>query len=317
MADGMKPTRDGFGEGILELGRTNPDVFVLSGDVAGSTRADWFGKQFPDRFLNMGISEQDMIGTAVGLSLAGKVPFVCSFSVFICCRAYDQIRVSVCYNNQNVKILGSHSGITVGPDGATAQALEDIAQMRVLPNMKVIVPADAIEAKKATIAAASIKGPVYLRVGRGPVPIVTDQDAPFEIGRANVLRDGEDITIIAFGIMVNEALKASDEMKKESINACVINMHTIKPLDERTIISAVKKTKAVVTAEEHQINGGLGGAVAECLCRACPVPLEMVAVNDTFGESGEPGELMERYQLTYKDIIVAAKRALRRKKEYH
>lgn len=313
MADVAKPTRDGFGEGILELGKTNPDVFVLAADVAGSTRADWFEKGFPDRFLNMGIAEQDMIGTAVGLSLAGKIPFACSFSAFLCYRAYDQLRVSVCYNEQNVKLLGSHSGLVVGPDGATAQALEDIALMRVLPNMKVVVPADAVEAKKATIQAAHIKGPVYIRVGRSPVPVITTQSDPFYLGKANILKEGDDITIIACGIMVFEAIKAAEELKKESIASCVINTHTIKPLDEKTIIESAARTKAVVTAEEHQIYGGLGSAVTEVLSKAYPVPLEMVAVADTFGESGEPEELKEKYGLTYKDIVKAVKKVLKRK----
>lgn len=313
MAVQLKPTRDGFGEGILELGMTNADVFVLAGDVAGSTRADWFEKEFPDRFLNMGISEQDMIGTAVGLSLAGKIPFACSFSAFLCYRGYDQLRVSVCYNNQNVKLLGSHSGLIVGPDGATAQAMEDIAIMRVLPNMKVVVPADAVEAKKATIQAAAIKGPVYIRVGRNPIPIVTAASDPFQIGKANILKDGDDVTIIACGIMVLEAIKASEELKKESITSCVINLHTIKPLDERTIVESATKTNAVVTAEEHQVYAGLGSAVGEVLNRLYPAPLEMVAVCDTFGESGEPEELKEKYGLTYKDIVSAVKRVLKRK----
>lgn len=308
-----KATRDGFGEGLMELGRANKDVFVLSGDLTESTRADRFAREFPQRFFNMGIAEQDMVGTAVGLSLTGKIVFVCSFSVFICGRAYDQIRISVCYNNANVKIAGTHSGLTVGADGATAQALEDIALMRVLPNMKVIVPADALEAKKATIAAASLPGPVYLRLGRPPFPVITQPSDHFEVGKAIVFRQGRDATIVACGVMVSEALKAAEALQSEGIDAGVINVHTIKPLDEAVLVGAARRTGAIVTAEEHQVFGGLGSAVAEALGRQCPAPLEMVAVEDTFGESGEPEELMEKYGLTWKHIQKKVKKVLERK----
>lgn len=313
-----KPTRDGFGEGLLELGKNNKDVFVLSGDLADSTRAEWFGKSYPERFLNMGIAEQDMVGMAAGLAMEGKIPFVCSFSCFITTRAYDQIRVSVCYNNVgkgnlNVKIAGTHSGITVGPDGATAQAMEDIAGMRVLPGMAVIVPVDAIEAKKAAIAAAAYPGPVYLRLGRGPVPVITREGDPFNIGKGNLMRQGKDVTIVACGILVSEALEAANKLSQEGIEAGVINMHTIKPLDGELLLDEARRTGAVVTAEEHQINGGLGGAVAECLVRSYPVPVEMVAVQDTFGESGGERELQEKYGLTAKEIVAAAKKVLSRK----
>jgi len=299
----MKATRDGFGEGIVKLGRRNKDIFVLSGDLTGSTRADRFHKEFPQRFLNMGICEQDMLGTAVGLSLAGKIPFVCSFSVFVLGRAYDQIRISLCYNNQNVKIIGSHSGITVGPDGATAQSLEDIAMMRVLPNMKVIVPADALEAEKATLALADFNGPAFLRLGRVDVPQVTKKDTPFKIGRANIVYEGNDVAVIACGIMVHEAIEARKELKKKGIDAAVINMHTIKPLDGDAIRRAVKTCGAIVTAEEHQIYGGLGGAIAEFITGDCPVFLKSVALNNVFGESGRPDELREKYGLTKREII--------------
>ena len=313
-----KPTRDGFGEGLLELGKTNKNVYVLSGDLADSTRAEWFGKSYPERFLNMGIAEQDMVGMAAGLAMEGKIPFVCSFSCFITTRAYDQIRVSVCYNNigngnLNVKIAGTHSGVTVGPDGATAQAMEDIAGMRVLPGMAVIVPVDAIEAKKAAIAAASYPGPVYLRLGRGPVPVLTQESDSFRIGKGNLMRKGKDVTIVACGIMVNEALEAANTLSQEGIEASVINMHTVKPLDGALLLEEARRTGAVVTAEEHQINGGLGGAVAECLVRSYPVPVEMVAVNDTFGESGGERELQEKYGLTAKEIVPAARKAISRK----
>lgn len=305
--------RDGLGQGLLELGRSRKDVFVLAGDLAESTRAHLFGQQFPERFLNMGIAEQDMLGTAVGLSLAGKIPFVCSFTVFVCGRGYDQIRISVCYNNQNVKIAGSHSGLTVGPDGATAQALEDIAMMRVLPNMTVIVPADAVEARKATVAAASVPGPVFLRLGRHPVPIITAESDPFEVGKARVLRPGRDVTIVACGIMVADALNAARVLAEEGVDAGVINMHTIKPLDEAILIRAAQTTGAIVTAEEHQVSGGLGGAVAEVVTKHCPCLIEMVAVEDTFGESGDPDELREKYGLTWQRIREKALRLARKK----
>lgn len=314
----MKPTRDGFGEGLLELGKTNNNVVVLTGDLADSTRAEWFEKAYPERFFNLGISEQDMIGTAVGLALAGKIPFACSFSCFITTRAYDQIRVSVCYNNfgngnLNVKIAGTHSGLTIGADGASAQALEDIAGMRVLPGMTVLVPADAIEARKATIAAASYPGPLYIRLGRNPVPIITQEADVFTIGKGNRLCPGKDVSLVACGIMVKEALDAAAELSKEGIEASVINLHTIKPLDEALLLEEARRTGAMVTAEEHQVNGGLGGAVAEFLVRHWPIPMEMVAVNDTFGESGGERELQERYGLTAKEIVAAAKRVLSRK----
>ncbi|MEW6034034.1 MAG: transketolase family protein [Chloroflexota bacterium] len=309
--------RDGLGQGLLELGRSRSDVFVLTGDLAESTRTHLFEREFPERFLNMGIAEQDMLGTAVGLSLAGKVPFVCSFSCFICSRGYDQIRVSICYNNQNVKIVGTHGGITTGPDGATAQSLEDIAIMRALPNMTVIVPGDAIETRKATVAAASFPGPVFIRLGRPPVPVISAEEDPFEIGKARVLRTGQDVTLVACGIMVSETLHAAEELAAEGIGAGVVNMHTIKPLDEGTILKTARSTGAVVTAEEHQVHGGLGGAVAETLARKYPCHIEMVAVNDTFGESGEPEELKERYGLTWRHIRERALRLVRNKGRPH
>lgn len=306
-------TRDGLGQGLLELGRSRQDVFVLAGDLAESTRANLFEREFPERFFNMGIAEQDMLGTAVGLSLAGKIPFVCSFTVFVCGRGYDQIRISVCYNNQNVKIVGSHSGITVGSDGATAQALEDIAMMRVLPNMTVIVPADAIEARKATVAAAGVPGPVFLRLGRPAVPIVTAEDDPFEVGKVRVLRPGRDVTLVACGIMVAEALHASQALAEDGVDAGVINVHTIKPLDKATLVQAVQATGAVVTAEEHQVHGGLGSAVAEVVTRHCPCFIDMVAVQDVFGESGEADELREKYGLTCEHIREKALGLLKKK----
>ena len=311
----MKATRDGFGEALLELGRENKKIVVLSGDLEDSTRAEYFKKEFPERFFNLGIAEQDVLGTAVGMSMDGLIPFVCSFAVFLTNRAYDIIRISVCYNNRNVKLIGSHAGLTVGPDGATAQCLEDFAITRVLPNLKVICPADAVEAKKATRMMAEVHGPAYMRLSRPPFPIITKDSDEFILGRANVMREGRDITVIACGLMVYEALQAAEILKKENIETRVINMHTIKPIDRGIIIKSAQETGAIVTAEEHQINGGLGSAVAEVLARNFPVLVEMVAVNDTFGESGESEELLQKYHLKDIDIVDAVKRVIARKKK--
>jgi transketolase len=309
----MKPTRDAFGEALVELGRTNKKVIVLSGDLEDSTRAEYFKKEFPDRFFNLGIAEQDMLGTCVGLSLDGFIPFACSFAVFLTDRTYGVLRISICYNNRNVKLVGTHAGLTVGEDGATAQSLEDIAIMRVLPNMVVVCPVDAVETKKATRKIAEVCGPVYMRLGRAPYPIITKESDAFEIGRANVLREGNDLTIIGCGLMVSESLKAADALAREGVQARVVNMHTIKPLDEETVVRSAEETGAIVTAEEHQVNGGLGGAVAEVLVRKSPVPQEMVAVRDTFGESGDAEGLLRKYRLKDVDIVNAAREVLRRK----
>lgn len=309
----MKATRDAFGETLVELGRKNRKIVVLSGDLEDSTRAEYFKKEFPKRFFNLGIAEQDILGTAVGLSLDGLIPFACSFAVFLTNRAYGILRISICYNKRNVKVIGSHAGLTVGPDGATAQCLEDFAITRVLPNILVISPADAIETEKATRAMVDIYGPVYMRLGRTPFPIITKNSDPFVVGKANTLREGKNLTIVACGLMVSESLKAADVLAKEDIEVRVINMHTIKPIDQETIIQAAKETGAIVTAEEHQINGGLGSAVAEVLGKNVPVPLEMVAVNDTFGESGDPEGLLKKYHLKDVDIVDAAIRVINRK----
>ncbi len=309
----MVATRDAFGETLVELGRKNKKIVVLSGDLEDSTRAEYFKKEFPDRFFNLGIAEQDVLGTAVGLSLDGLIPFACSFAVFLTNRAYCILRISICYNKRNVKVIGSHAGITVGPDGATAQCLEDFAITRVLPNIVVISPVDAIETRKATEVIADMCGPVYMRLGRIPFPIVTKDSDQFIVGKANTMREGKDLTIIATGLMVSESLKAADALSKEGIEARVINIHTIKPIDQESIIKAAKETGAVVTAEEHQINGGLGSAVAEVLVKKAPAPLEMVAVNDTFGESGDPEGLLEKYHLKDVDIVDAARKVLDRK----
>ena len=309
-----KPTRDGFGEALVELGEKRDDIVVLSADLTDSTRAGWFKKKFPERFFSMGVSEQDMICTASGLALSGKTPFACTFGVFAAGRAWDQIRVSVAYMNVNVKIVGTHGGISVGPDGPTHQAIEEITLTRVLPNMTVIVPCDAREAHKATIASASYKGPVYLRLGRSNVPIVTKDKDNFEIGKANTLREGSDVAIIACGYEVYEALLACDMLKKDNISARLINLHTLKPVDRGVITKAAKETGAIVTAEEHTIIGGLAGVVSECLAQEFPVPVEFIGVKDRFGESGSPSELFKIFELTSEDIVKAAKRAIARKR---
>lgn len=309
----MKPTRDGFGEAVLELGEKRQDIVVLSADLTDSTRAGWFKKKFPERFFPMGVSEQDMISTAAGFALAGKRPFACTFGVFAAGRAWDQVRVSVAYMNLGVVIIGTHGGISVGPDGPTHQAIEEITLMRVLPNMTVLVPCDAIEAKKATIASAYHEGPVYIRLGRSGVPVITKPQDDFRIGKANVLRDGKDVSIIACGYEVYEALIACDMLNKEGIEARVINLHTVKPIDIDTIIKAARDTGAIVTAEEHTIMGGMGSAVSEVLASKHPVPIEFIGVKDRFGESGDPEELFKIFELTAADIVKAAKRAIKRK----
>ena len=307
-------TRDGFGEALVELGRENKDIVALSADLTDSTRAAWFKKQFPERFFGLGVAEQDMFGTAAGFALMGKIPFACTFGVFASGRAWDQIRVSIAYMNLNVKIAGTHGGISVGPDGATHQAIEEIALMRIIPNMTVVVPCDALEAKRATIEAAHIKGPVYLRLGRSGVPMVTKQEDFFKIGKANILRDGRDLAIFACGQMVSEALSASDMLAKEDIGARVINLHTPKPIDKDAVIKAAFETGAIVTAEEHTVMGGMGSAIAEVVSQSCPVPIKMVGVQNCFGVSGEPDELFKHFGLTANDIVKAAHEVLRMKR---
>lgn len=308
-----KATRDGYGRGLVKLGQRNGDVVVLSADLTESTRANWFRDKFPDRFFTLGVAEQDMICTAAGFALSGKVPFCCSFGVFASGRAWEQLRISAAYMNLNINIGGTHGGITVGADGATHQALEEIALMRLLPNMSVIVPCDAVEAEKATIEAASIKGPVYLRLGRENVPPITDENEAFVAGKARIIKQGSDVTIIACGIMVYQAILASDILEKKGIDACVVNLHTIKPIDADTIIMQASKTGAIVTAEEHQITAGMGSAVSEILVQNYPVPVEMVGIKDRFGESGQPWQLMKKFHLMPEDIADAAIRAKGRK----
>ncbi len=306
------PTRDGYGKGLLKLGR-HKNVVALCCDLTDSTRVEWFKKKYPSRFIEIGVAEQNMAGIAAGLAMTGKIPFMSSYATFSPGRNWDQIRVSICYNNLNVKIEGAHAGISVGPDGATHQALEDIATMRVLPHMTVVVPADAPQAEKATLASVTINGPVYLRFGRSKVPVFTTQSTPFKIGKADIYREGSDACIIACGTMVYEALMAAESLSKEGIRTMVINCHTIKPLDAKTIIAAARKTKAIVTAEEHQVHGGLGSAIAELISQNSPVPMEFVGIQDTFGESGEPSELLQKYHCTRKDIELAVKRVITRK----
>ncbi len=310
----MKPTRDGFGEALLELGEKNKNVVSLCADLSDSTRAGWFRDRYPERFFSLGISEQDMYSTAAGLSLVGKIPFAATFGVFASGRAWDQIRISIAYMNLNVKIIGTHGGISVGPDGATHQAIEEIGLMRILPNMTIVVPCDAIEAKKATIESAKINGPVYIRLGRNSSPILTKEDDPFEIGKAVTLREGSDVAIIACGVMVHEALLAHDELSKKGIKAQVINLHTPKPIDRDTIIKAAKETRAIVTAEEHLLNCGMGSAVSEVLSEEFPVPMRMVGIEDKFGESGEPDELLKKFGLTASNIIKKAEEVIGLKK---
>lgn len=299
--------RDGFGHALLELGQNNPKVVVLTAGVSESVRTHWFAEKFPERFFQMGIAEQNMVGAAAGLSLTGFIPFASSFGSFMPSRSFDQIRVSVCYNEANVKLVSTHCGLNTGEDGATAQMMEDISMMRALPHMSVISPCDYLETKKAVIAAADYPGAVYIRVGREKTPIITTDSTPFKIGKAEVFREGKDVTIIASGLMVIEALKAADELMKQNIKAEVINLHTIKPIDSKAIISSAKKTGAVVTAEEHQILGGVGSAVAEVLSRNRPTPMRLVGMNDTFGVSGKMDELFKAYGL---DASAITKNAL-------
>lgn len=308
----MIPTRNGYGEGLVEIGKKDSSVVVLCADLAESTRSKAFKDAFPERFIEVGVAEQNMASLAAGMALVGKTPFISSYAAFSPGRNNEQIRTTIAINDVNVKIAGAHAGVSVGPDGATHQALEDMALMRVMPNMRIIYPCDAIEAKKATITAAKIKGPVYLRFARAKTPVITTEKTPFVFGRAEVFKKGSDVTIIACGPLVYEALKAAEELKNISVE--VINSHTVKPLDVKTILASVKKTKAVVTVEEHQVAGGLGGAVAEMLSQEYPVPIEFIGVKDRFGESGNPEELLKAFGLDSTAIIKAVKKVIKRKK---
>jgi len=308
-----KDTRSGFGDGLTELGRTNPNVVALCADLVGSLKMQDFIDENPDRFFQIGIAEANMMGIAAGLTIGGKIPFTGTFANFSTGRVYDQIRQSIAYSGKNVKICASHAGLTLGEDGATHQILEDIGLMKMLPGMVVINPCDYNQTKAATIAIAEYEGPVYLRFGRPKVPVFTATDQEFKIGKAVLLQQGTDVTIIATGHLVWEAIKAAEELQEEGISAEVINIHTIKPLDEDAILGSVRKTGCVVTAEEHNYLGGLGESVAGFLSRNHPTPQEFVATQDTFGESGTPEKLMEKYGLNRNAIIKAAEKVLKRK----
>ena len=308
-----KDTRSGFGAGLTELGKTNENVVALCADLTGSLKMGDFASNYPDRFYQVGIAEANMIGMAAGLTVGGKIPFTGTFANFSTARVYDQIRQSVSYSGKNVKICASHAGLTLGEDGATHQTLEDIGMMKMLPHMVVINPCDFNQTKAATIAIADHKGPVYLRFGRPKVPNFTPENQKFEIGKAVHLLEGKDVSIFATGHLVWPALESAKLLKEEGISAEVINIHTIKPLDKNAILESIKKTKCVVTAEEHQMNGGLGDSIAQLLCRELPTPLEMVAVDDSFGESGPPMKLMEKYGLTKNNIVSSVKKVIIRK----
>ncbi len=307
------PTRQGFGEGLAELGERDERVVVLGGDITGSVKTSIFQKKFPDRFFSIGIAEQNATTIAAGMALSGKIPYFASYGAFCALRNADQLRISVCYNEANVKIGGGHSGISVGPDGATHQVLEDIAFLRALPHMTLVVPCDYMEAKKATIAIGEMVGPAYIRFAREATPAFTREDTPFTLGKAEVFREGNDVAIVASGPMVWEALVAAENLAKEGIEARVINVHTIKPFDTETIAKAARECGAVVTAEEHQILGGMGSLVSQAVVKNHPVPIEFVGVTDTFGGSGSPDELMEAFGLTHPYIYNSVKKVLKRK----
>lgn len=308
-----KDTRSGFGDGLLEAGRKNKNVVALCADLTGSLKMNDFQDEFPERFFQVGIAEANMMGIAAGLATGGKIPFTGTFANFSTGRVYDQIRQSIAYSNKNVKIAASHAGLTLGEDGATHQILEDIGLMKMLPGMTVINPCDYNQTKAATIAAAEYEGPIYLRFGRPKWPVFMPEDQPFVIGQGILLEEGSDVTIVATGHLVWEALVAADELKKQGIDCDVINIHTIKPLDEEIILHSVKKTGAIVTAEEHNIFGGLGESVARLLTTHKPVPQEFVGTQDTFGESGKPEDLMVKYEIDSRTIVAKVKKVMTRK----
>jgi len=311
---GNKATKTGFGEGLLEAGSANSRVVAIGADITASVGVDLFASAFPERFLSLGIAEQNCVGVAAGFALWGKVPVFATYGVFSALRTTDQVRISICYNNLHVVIGGAHAGVSVGPDGATHQALEDIAVMRVMPNMTVLSPCDATQARLAAIAAIQqCKGPVYLRFGREAMPDFTAPEQEFKVGKAQLMHEGRDVAIIATGHLTWEALQAAAGLEKEGIHARVLNIHTIKPIDEAAIILASKECGAIVTAEEHQVAGGLGSAVAEVVCGNHPVPMEFVGMNDRFGESGKPHELMEKFGLTSGNIVAKCLLAYHRK----
>jgi len=306
-------TRDAYGEALVELAAEDERIVVLGADLTGSTRTLWFAQKYPDRFFDFGIAEQNMLNAAAGLSLVGKIPWVSTYGVFVAGRAWDQIRTTTCYSNLNVKIGGAHGGISVGPDGATHQALEDIATMRVLPNMTVIVPADYYETKKAVAWACKYVGPVYVRFGREPVPVVTKPEDPFIMGKANLINDGTDVTIANNGPVLREAMEAVEMLKEKGISARLLNIHTVKPIDREAIARAARETGAIVTVEEHQVMGGFGSAVAEVVVQTHPVPMRFIGIQDRFGESGTPEQLFEAFGLTAKHIVAAVEDVLKAK----
>jgi len=306
------PTRVGFGEGLVIAGRNDPNVVALCADLTESTKMSGFKKEFPDRFIQMGIYEQALVSVSAGLSLAGKIPFLTSYAMFSPGRSWEQVRTA-CLSKTNIKIVGSHAGVSVGPDGATHQAIEDMAITRCIPDLVVINPCDSIEARKATVAMAKIVGNCYLRLAREKTPVMTSDDTPYTIGKAQVVREGKDVAIIACGPLLYQSLCAAEELAKEGVQCRVINNHTIKPMDQTTVLAAAKECGAVVTVEEHQIAGGMGSAVAEILAQNNPVPMEFVGVHDQFGQSGEPNELIEFYGMGTKDVVKAVKTVLKRK----
>lgn len=310
------PIRSGYGEGLVIAGEKDPNVVVLCADLTDSTRSELFAKKFPERFVEMGVAEQNLVTVAAGMGVSGKIPFISSYATFSPGRNWEQIRTTVCYNDSNVKIAGAHAGISVGPDGATHQAVEDIATMRVIPRMRVFVPCDAIEAKKATIVAAKIWGPVYLRFAREKTPVITTEETPYTPGKALVFWESRkpQVAIIGCGQLLYQALVVARELEKEKIGSIVVNIHTVKPLDEAKIVEVAKKCGAVVTVEEHEVHGGLGSAVAEALAKHHPVPMEFIGLQDTFGESGPPTALIEKYGMGVNDIKSAVKRVLKRRK---
>ena len=310
------PNRNGYGQGLVEAGRKNKNVVLLCAALTESTRSEDFKKEFPDRFLELGVAEQNMASVASGLSAMGKIPFISSYAMFSPGRNWEQIRTTICYNNLHVIVAGAHAGVSVGPDGATHQAIEDMAIMRVIANMTVIAPADVHEARKATVAAAGLDGPVYIRFAREKTPVFTTAETPFEVGRAEIFWESKgnpDVAIIACGPLLHNAILAAQELEKEDIGVSVVNCHTVKPIDEKTIINTARDAGALVTVEEHQINGGLGSAVAEITSRNYPVPIEFIGVQNRFGESGDPNELIRHFGMAPKDIIEAAKRVIGRK----
>ncbi|OLN33906.1 transketolase family protein [Desulfosporosinus metallidurans] len=312
MADKIA-TRDAYGKALLTLGAENPKVVVLDADLSKSTKTADFGKKYPERFFNMGIAESNLLGTAAGLATAGKIPFASTFAIFAVGRAFEQIRNSIAYPKLNVKIAATHAGITVGEDGGSHQAIEDVAIMRAVPNMVVLVPADGEETRQVVLAAAEYKGPVYIRMGRLALPVLFGEEYRFEIGKANVLQEGTDVAIMANGVMVSMALEAAAELAAEGISVSVVNVASVKPLDEETIVRVAKQTKAVVTAEEHNIIGGLGSAISEVLGEKQPTPMVRVGLRDTFGESGRPQELLEKFGLTKENLVKAVHEVLTKK----